>query len=108
MPAKNPKEYAAKHYAVNKDKYKEQSKLARQRKHEWFAEVMSDKFCQRCGEEDQVVLEWHHTDPSKKEASVAWMMDNRGRQAILEEISKCECLCANCHRRVHYELRNGV
>jgi hypothetical protein len=108
MPAKNPKEYASEHYKQNKLKYSSNSKESRLRKKQWYNEVMKDKFCDRCGESDKVVLEWHHLDPSKKEASIAWMMDNRGRQTILEEISKCQCLCANCHRRVHYELRNGA
>lgn len=105
MPAKNPKEYAAKHYQENKSKYAKQSKQARLKKREWYSSIMSDKFCEHCGENDTVVLDWHHLDPTKKEASVSWLLSNRSRQSILEEIDKCQCLCANCHRRVHY---NGV
>ena len=102
MPAKNPKEYAAKHYADNKDKYAEKSRLARQRKREWYMGIMNDKSCIKCGEDDPIVLDWHHTDPSTKEASVSWLLQNRSKQAILEEIDKCVCLCANCHRREHH------
>ena len=101
MPAKSP-DYHKEHYAANKDKYKEQSKLARQRKREWYMGIMDDKSCQHCGESDPVVLDWHHTDPTTKEASVSWLLQNRSRKAILEEIDKCICLCANCHRRAHH------
>ena len=105
MPAKNPKEYAAKHYLENKGKYAESSKASRQRMKEWYNTLMDDKSCERCGESDTIVLEWHHVDPSKKDMSVADMLTRRGKKTILEEIDKCVCLCANCHRRLHHELR---
>ena len=108
MPAKNPKEYAAKHYQENKSKYAAQSKQARQRVKEWYNTLMENHSCERCGESDTVVLEWHHKDPSKKDMGVSDMLCRRGRKTILEEIEKCVCLCANCHRRLHHELRNGV
>ena len=107
MPAKNPKEYAANHYLKNKGKYAKSSKAARLRTKEWYNNLMDDKSCERCGESDTVVLEWHHKDPSKKDMSVADMLTRRGKKTILEEIDKCMCLCANCHRRLHHELRNG-
>ena len=111
MPYANSEEHKLRKkewYEKNKSLSSQRAKEARERKREWYQALMSDKFCERCGESDQIVLEWHHRDPSVKEGSVSWMMDNRGRQTILEEISKCQCLCANCHRRVHHELRNGV
>jgi len=106
MPAKNPKEYAIKHYQENKSKYAESSKSARLAKKNWYSQLMEDKFCQDCGETDTIVLEWHHIDPSKKDMSIADMLTRRGKKTILEEIEKCVCLCANCHRRLHHRLRN--
>jgi hypothetical protein len=102
MPAKDPKAYAAAHYQNNKGKYAAQSKAARLRRREWFNGIMSDKSCERCGESDVACLDWHHTDPSEKEHPVSWLMKNRSRKAILEEIDKCICLCSNCHRKLHY------
>ena len=108
MPAKNPKEYAAKHYQENKLKYAEQSRKARQNVRVWYNTLMEKHSCERCGENDTIVLEWHHKDPSKKDMGVSDMLSRRGRKTILEEIEKCVCLCANCHRRLHHELRNGA
>jgi hypothetical protein len=106
MPAKNPKEYAIKHYQQNKGKYAESSRSSRLAKKIWYSELMEDKFCQDCGETDTIVLEWHHLNPSKKDMSIADMFTRRGKKTILEEIEKCVCLCANCHRRLHHKLRN--
>jgi hypothetical protein len=106
MPAKNPKEYAINHYLANKGKYAQQSKDAKARKREWYNDFMSDKSCAHCSESDVVVLEWHHLDPSQKDMAISAMMTQRGKETILEEIDKCMCLCANCHRRLHHNLRN--
>jgi len=108
MPAKNPKEYRVNHYQQNKNKYAESAKAGRIRIKKWYSEIMEDKFCERCGESDTIVLEWHHVDPTQKDMSIADMLTRRGRKTILAEIEKCMCLCANCHRRLHHELRNGV
>lgn len=105
MPAKNPKQYAKQHYKENKKSYVESSKLARQKKREWYNNIMKDKYCERCKESDPIVLEWHHKDPSKKMMEIGDMITRRGKKSILEEMDKCVCLCANCHRRTHHELR---
>ena len=61
--------------------------------------------CERCGYDKYPdVLEFHHRDPSQKEAS--WnKMRLWGHKKLYEELDKCDMLCANCHREVHYELR---
>ena len=56
--------------------------------------------CVVCGEPEPVCLDWHHIDPSTKEFTIGANF-NRARELILNEISKCVCLCANCHRKVH-------
>ena len=48
--------------------------------------------------------DFHHTDPTQKDESVAILIrDNRKLETILNEASKCELLCANCHRLRHYK-----
>ena len=58
--------------------------------------------CERCGDFDVAFMDWHHTDPSQKEDSVAQLLRNRGLIALLQETEKCICLCSNCHRKLHY------
>ena len=109
MPYSNPEQQklAQKEwYEKNKSLTAQRAKEARKRTKEWYNNIMEQQSCQRCGENDRVVLEWHHIDPTKKDMGVAYMLSRRGKKTILEEIEKCICLCANCHRRLHHEMRN--
>lgn len=59
--------------------------------------------CQKCGYDKCVnALEFHHRDPTSKE--VDWRkMQRRSWAGVKEELDKCDLLCANCHREVHYD-----
>jgi hypothetical protein len=62
--------------------------------------------CNRCGLADHRVLDFHHKDPSQKEFNLSIMAGrNPNFQTLLDEVSKCEVLCSNCHRIHHYEER---
>lgn len=57
--------------------------------------------CNRCGNNDYRVLQFHHTD-SNKEFNVSEKIGQRKLSSLMNEISKCEVLCANCHFIEHY------
>lgn len=61
--------------------------------------------CITCGENNILVLEFDHRDPSKKVESIAFMISYaRAMNKFLEELDKCDVLCANCHRiKTSYE-----
>lgn len=46
-------------------------------------------------------LDFHHTDPRKKEFGLAVGGLTRSWDKIKKEIDKCVLICANCHREVH-------
>jgi hypothetical protein len=77
------------------------------RKIEW-SNFMKDKKCQNCGFDDTRALQWHHKDPSQKKFIISSAVYSRYKSwlDIMLEISKCECLCANCHFIRHHELRS--
>jgi hypothetical protein len=105
MPFKNPEDHKRakkKWYEKNKSLTAQRSREARQRRREWYDSIMETKSCEKCGESDRACLDWHHTDPTVKEETVSFLLKNRSKQSILEEIDKCQCLCANCHRKLHY------
>jgi hypothetical protein len=52
--------------------------------------------CVGCGETNPVVLEFDHL--RDKSFSTGGKLTTHKWQAILDEIEKCEVVCANCHR----------
>ncbi len=58
------------------------------------------KECQKCGEKDVIVLEFHHINPETKFKSISELVNkNYDWDVIEKEIRKCQILCCNCHRR---------
>lgn len=105
MGYKDPEQqraYLAKHYEKNKSKYGESSKAARMRRKALMAEI-KDKPCLDCGlSYPHYVMEFDHTEDNKVD-SIANLMLRAGWQTILDEVAKCELVCANCHRARTYK-----
>ena len=59
--------------------------------------------CELCGYNKNIAsLEFHHLDPSKKDHQLDMRkLSNSTMVKLLEEVEKCQLLCANCHREVH-------
>ena len=62
-------------------------------------DYLKEHACVDCGESDIVVLQFDHLDRSLKTAEISRMLKSNGWSRILEEIQKCEVVCANCHTR---------
>lgn len=71
----------------------------------WFAEYKQTLRCVTCGCSDPRVLEFHHRVHSEKKYTVSKMINqgNFPAASILKEAAKCDVLCANCHRRLHWK-----
>lgn len=57
--------------------------------------------CADCGEKDQIVLQFHHRDPSTKVTNIGQAHGRMAMPKLLEELAKCDVVCANCHLRRH-------
>ena len=65
--------------------------------------------CSKCGESRYYVLDFHHRSRAKKNKDVSRMANEcYSLKVILKEIAKCDVLCANCHREVHFLENAGV
>lgn len=73
------------------------AEVSRKKKTAKYREFMKEKKCERCGFNDQRALQWHHRNPKDKKFAIASVVRHKSWDDIIEEINKCECLCANCH-----------
>lgn len=62
-----------------------------------------DRGCRGCGEMDPVSLQFHHDDDNKSKGVGAMIADSHPEEEIVAEVEKCVVLCANCHRKQHYQ-----
>lgn len=69
---------------------------------EWFTEYKRKECgCSICGETHPACLEFHHV--GEKQMGVSEMVSTGfAKEKILAEIDSCRVLCANCHRKEHY------
>ncbi|OGL25111.1 hypothetical protein A3A68_02285 [Candidatus Saccharibacteria bacterium RIFCSPLOWO2_01_FULL_48_13] len=86
--------------------YRETKRLLIARQRKWIADYKQRRQCAKCGVSDFRVLDFHHNDSSGKDFNVADFRYKAGFARLKEEIGKCQLLCANCHRIVHYEEIN--
>lgn len=94
-------------YQKNKERTKNDVFLRKQKIKKWFLEYKSDLACNRCGDKHPAIIDFHHENSDEKEANIAKLVANGySIDSILEEIKKCEVVCSNCHRKIHYNERN--
>lgn len=94
-------DYKREHYLANKQRYVDTAARRRERvvrdRVEYLIEFFKDNPCTDCGESDPLVLEFDHL--GEKSFNVGKGLRDRNWQSVLDEIAKCEVVCANCHRR---------
>jgi hypothetical protein len=75
---------------------------------EWLRDYKSGLSCMSCGFSHPAALDFHHRDPEQKEFDISTSPQRgMGRERILKEIAKCDILCANCHRILHWEEKSS-
>lgn len=93
--------YKREHYCANRDRYianadRRKRAIAAERAG-LLVDFFADHPCVDCGETDPLVLEFDHL--RDKSFNIAKGLRTHNWEAILNEITKCEVVCANCHRR---------
>jgi hypothetical protein len=93
--------YKRAHYVANRQRY---IASATRRRDALVAERMAFLLeffrwhpCVECGESDPIVLEFDHL--GNKDFDIAAGIRRRNWRTVLDEIAKCDVVCANCHRR---------
>lgn len=66
-------------------------------------DIKMEKGCRLCGyKEHWAALDFHHRNDKTKAFNVS-EGKGVGRLKLIEEIKKCDVLCANCHRSLSNE-----
>ncbi len=95
--------YQREHYQKNKQLYKDKAKAYsreyRKNTYKFLMEYAKDG-CVLCSEKEFCCLEFDHLDRSTKTFSIFEMISNGfSLEKIKTELTKCQILCANCHRK---------
>ncbi len=92
------KKYFQQYYLRNKEKINQRDKERRARLRK-IAQDAKRVPCADCGVQyPPYVMDFDHTDPSTKINDVSFFASNGQEQLLIEELDKCEVVCANCHR----------
>jgi hypothetical protein len=64
----------------------------------WLLSLKAGRPCTDCGRiYAPQVMQWDHLPGNLKLGNISTNLRGRSRQQILDEIAKCELVCANCH-----------
>lgn len=89
-------------HARNADDRYKKGKARKEFLRDWLMRYKAEVSCVVCGEDHPAVLEFHHRDPGTKRYELSVMVSRAMTiSSMLEEIDKCDVLCANCHRKLH-------
>lgn len=104
--------YNREHYRNNIEAYKQRAKEQNKRHRPSVAAQIVDYLelhpCVECGNDDVLVLEFHHLDPAEKDFTIGNAVAKRrlSWKRVQREIEKCQVLCANCHKRKTAKAQN--
>lgn len=94
-------------YYNNSNKRKEYvkggRKKDRERAKEFIANVKKNSTCKNCGDTRWYVLDFHHRNDSEKSFNIS-RGHTKGFSTLQKEIDKCDILCSNCHRELHFNM----
>jgi 5-methylcytosine-specific restriction endonuclease McrA len=94
---KYQKDYYAQNAEAVKARMRQSNKLKREERKLFLLEYLLVNPCVDCGETDLVVLEFDHTRGTKSANITALLTASMTK--LLEELNKCDVVCANCHTR---------
>ena len=66
--------------------------------------IKLEQGCVKCGyNAHAAALDFNHIDPSTKSFNIGCKTSSLSLDKLLEEVAKCEVMCANCHRIHTYD-----
>ena len=81
---------------------------------DYISQYKEFRGCMDCGQKyPSYVLDLDHRDPNEKKFTPSRLAKNNSWQQMIDELKKCDVVCANCHRirthdKDHYRHRNPI
>lgn len=85
---------------TNTAEYRQQYTAAYRKRDQWIQGFKTK--CKYCDESRFCCLDFHHRDSGEKVATIA-QVRHWARERLRTEIEKCDVVCANCHRWLHWQ-----
>ena len=83
-------------------------KVAQERNRLYVENIKSNSACVVCGENHYATIVFHHRNPANKKFGISLgKYGTRALKTIQAEIDKCDVMCANCHRILHWKERSN-
>lgn len=103
--------YQRNYYASKGDVYRKKIQEGNKRVLQALKQTIIDakigKSCS-CGESHIACLDFHHREGEVKLSGISEIPTKGWSQKRLKsEIAKCDIICSNCHRKLHYEERSA-
>lgn len=92
----------------NKGLFYSYTKKYKDKKRKLYIEYKKGLKCQECGENHPACLVFHHRNPKEKVFTIGCSAPGYSIKKTMSEIAKCDVFCANCHKKLHYDLRKVI
>lgn len=92
-------EYNKKHYESNKKYYVQKARESKKEMRNLIIDTKTDQPCADCKVTyPYYVLDFDHLPGSDKAFTIGESVKRVGKRQMIDEIAKCDIVCANCHR----------
>ena len=103
------KSYDAEYHARNRARRRERRRLKAIEFRQWYWALKESLPCTDCGKFfPHPAMTWDHLPGYEKRDDVGSLTRTSSRRVVLDEIAKCEIVCANCHALRTFERGRGV
>jgi hypothetical protein len=101
--------YDSRYHQRNKQRRKEQKARQHAEFQAWYRSLKQGRPCADCGGFfDPPAMHWDHLPGTDKKGNLGDLGRRWSRRRVLEEIEKCELVCANCHSVRTVRRRTGA
>lgn len=99
---------ARERYRSDIEKSREYARKLQAAKYKFVADIKMACGCIDCGfKEHSAALQFDHLPQFEKKFNIGPAIRSRSKQAVMDEIAKCEVRCSNCHAIKTAERRKG-